>query len=553
MKIFFNGWFSGFLDKTNPGVSVDFFIKLFENVYNESCEIGELNESDILCEFDMLLDCNGTLVNYKQWKHKYLFNGESIMRQNTNDYDIVLWGERNYGNIVNIPLFIPYLYTNNFVDKLMEQKNISNVPENEVCVIISNPRGHIRNYFLNKLDENFKVIYAGSYKNNTGGNIPYPYNSIEFNQFIGKFKFIISMENSKNDTYITEKIIHGLLANTIPVYWGSSRVFDYFNPNRILNLENENTIDNIINKMKELNENKDEWLKMVKQTNFKNGQLERTIEAIAKDIRCIINKGCWNHISKVYCVNNPEFEPGRHIMLKNMFNLLNINNDYIKYISPTYKTTITKEIYDKYTSNQFVKYLREQNLSYGELSLFLNYRAVLEDIEKNYKDGLFLIFESDVMMSKEINNLNKFLDFIHNKDFDLIHIGFTDLSVFLPSLYNELITGYRLEGEEFNKDVIEYIKNNTANKIYVEDITNQFDEFRVIRKFYTRCTDSFLWKYSGIVKFLNFMRKFEDYSSPFDYYMCNFFEKNLNFKHYWTANEFFIQGSNLGYIQSTLR
>jgi hypothetical protein len=49
------------------------------------------------------------------------------------------------------------------------------------------------------------------------------------------------------------------------------------------------------------------------------------------------------------------------------------------------------------------------------------------------------------------------------------------------------------------------------------------------------------------------MRQFEDYSSPFDYYMCNFFENNLDFKHYWTANEFFIQGSNLGIIKSTLR
>ena len=550
MKIFFNGWFSGFLDKTNPGVSVDFFIKLFENVYNESCEIGELNESDILCEFDMLLDCPGTLVNYKQWRHKYLFNGESIMRQNTNDYDIVLWGERNYGNVINVPLFIPYLYTNNFVDKLTEPKNISNVPENEVCVIITNPGGHIRNYFLDKLDENFKVIYAGSYKNNTGGNIPYPYNSIEFNQFIGKFKFVISMENSKNDTYITEKIIHGLLANTIPVYWGSSRVFDYFNPNRILNLENENTIDNIINKMKELNENKDEWLKMVNQTNFKNDQLERTMEAIAKDIRCIINKGCWNHISKVYCVNNPEFEPERHTMLKTMFNELNINDDYIKYVSPTYKTTITKEIYDKYTSNQLVKYLREQNLSYGELSLFLNYRAILEDIEKNYEDGLFLIFESDVLKGQCIDNLNEFMSFIKNINFDAIHLGCYSNDAFSNPL-EQLNTGYRLGN--YNEKFVNYVNSIKNNEIYIEDITNKDDKFRIIRKFTTKCTDTFLWSYQGIIKFLNFMRNFEDYSSPFDYYMCNFFELDLTFKHYWSVTEFFIQGSNLGLLKSTIQ
>lgn len=552
MKIFFNGWFSGFFDKKNPGVQVEFFINLFKLVYKDDCEIGSINDSEILCEFDMLLDCPGTLINYKKWKHTYLFNGESIMRCDPNKYDVVLWGERNYGNVVNVPLFIPYLYTNKFIDKLVEPKLITSVPDNDICVIITNPGGHIRNSFLNKLDENFKVTYAGSYKNNINSNIPYLYNSIEFNEFISKYKFIISMENSRNDTYITEKIIHGLLANTIPVYWGSLRVFDYFNPNRLLYLENENMIDEIVNQMKEICENKNKWLEMVNQFNFVNNKLERTIEVIANDIMCIINKECWNRISSIYCVNNPQFEPERHIIIKNMFKQHNINNSYIKYISPTYKTTITKEIYDKYTSNQIVRYLRNNNLSYGELSLFLNYRAVLEDIEKNYKDGLFLILESDAMTSNDINKFNRFLEFIHDKDFDLIHLGQFDNGIF-SKLIADFPTGYRMESGKIGLDVLSYHRNYTREKNYIEDLTNENDEFRIIRKFNTRCTDTFLWKYSGIVKFLNFMRIFEDYSCPFDYYMCNFFEKNLNFKHYWSLNEFFKQGSNLGLMTSTLR
>ena len=552
MKIFFNGWFSGFLDKTNPGLTVDFFINLFKLVYKEDCDIGNLNDSEILCEFDMLIGCSGSLLKYKKWKQTYLFNGESIMRQNSNEYDIVLWGERNHNNVINVPLFVPYLYTNNFIDRLIAHKNITNVPYNDVCVIISNPGGHIRNSFLNKLERNFKITYAGSYKNNIGGNIPYAYNTDEFINFVRNFKFIISMENSRNDTYITEKIIHGLLANTIPVYWGSERVFDYINPNRILNLENENMIDEIIYRMKQISENPNEWLKIVNQNNFVNNKLERTMEDIANDIRCIINGGCWKHISNIYCVNNPEFEPNRNELLKNMFKQLNISDDYIKYISPTYKTTIAKEIYDKYTSNQLVRYLRNYNLHYGELSLFLNYRNILENIEKNYKDGIFLIFESDVMISKDIDKFNGFLDFIHDKDFDLIHLGQFDSSIFSKSIA-DFPTGYRIEPHKISSDVLSYHSIYTNNKNYIEDITNVDNEFRIIRKFNTRCTDSFLWKYSGIVKFLNYMKRYEDYSSPFDYYMCNYFENNLNFKHYWTVNEFFKQGSNLGLIESTLK
>lgn len=550
MKICFNGWYSGFIDKINP-VHVDFFIELFKNVYNEDCEIGDITNSEILCEFDMLLDCPGSYVNYKKWKQTYLFNGESTMKCNPNNYDVVLWGERNYKNVVNVPLFVPYIYCNKFIDKLTQVKQVTTIPNNDVCVIISNPRGEIRNSFLNELEQNFKVTFAGSYKNNTGGNIPYTYNTPEFLQFVSQFKFIISMENSRNDTYITEKIIHGLLTNIVPVYWGSTRVFDYFNKERILCLENQNNILNTIARMKELMQNPNKWLEMVNKPNFVNNKLERTIENIAKDIRCLINGGCWNHINHIHCVNNPAFEPERHIMLKNMFQSQGINKDFVTYISPTYKNTITEEIYNKYTKNQLVRHLRGSNLTYGELSLFLNYKAVLEDIEKNYKDGLFLIFESDALISKEINKFNRFLDFIKDKEFDLIHLGGFDNSIFSNPFPN-FPTGYR---QNFNEsiDVIKYCKQNINNNMYIEDLTNINDEFRVVRKFHTRCTDSFLWTYSAIVKFLNFMHLFEDYSSPFDYYMCNFFEKNINFKHYWSINEFFIQGSNNGLMTSTLR
>jgi hypothetical protein len=156
------------------------------------------------------------------------------------------------------------------------------------------------------------------------------------------------------------------------------------------------------------------------------------------------------------------------------------------------------------------------------------------------------------MISKDINEFNKFLDFISNKDFDAIHLGSFDNGIFSNSIA-DFPTGYRMITRNIDPNVLEYHKNHTTKTQFIEDITNVNDPFRVIRKFNTRCTDSFLWKYSGIIKFLNFMRSFEEYSCPFDYYMCNFFEKNLNFKHYWSIDEFFKQGSNLGIMKSTLK
>ena len=41
------------------------------------------------------------------------------------------------------------------------------------------------------------VTYAGRYKNNIGGLLPWDYNKPEFKNFISQFKFVISMENMR--------------------------------------------------------------------------------------------------------------------------------------------------------------------------------------------------------------------------------------------------------------------------------------------------------------------------------------------------------------------
>ena len=540
MKIYFNGWFSGFEDKTNPGLHIDFFLDLFEKVYGETCEKGSMIESSVLCEFDMLIG-SGAVVNQKQWKHTYLFSGESTLKCNKRDYTCVLWGERNHKNVVNVPLFIPYIYTNNFVKRLETKTAITTIPKHDVCVIISNPKGNERTDFLNQLEQHFNVCYAGGYKNNIGGTLMPQYNSNEYHCFVNQFKFIISMENSREDTYITEKLINGLLSNIIPVYWGSNKVHDYINKDRFLNLENVNDSNDIIIRMKQLCENPTEWLKMVNNNIFPNNEnkLERTIESIASDIKCALSTNCWNHISHICCVSNPEFEPERCKMLNDLFKGQNIDECFIKYISPTYKHTITKEIYDANIKEQLVQTLRRNPMINGELSLFLNYKANLEYIVKNYKEGIFLVFESDVMLGCDISVFNEFLVNVKDKKWDLIHIGIKSDNTW-KNTFLESPTGYT--------------ERKINNEIYIEDITTNIDKYRLSRKFRTRCTDSFLWKYDAIVKYLYWLNNDEtNFGVPMDYYMCNFFEKNIDFKHYWSNEEFFKQGSNLGLIPTTLQ
>lgn len=540
MKIYFNGWFSGFNDKINPGLHVEFFLNLFNKVYNEKCEnCNNITESNVLCEFDMMINSK-SLITSKKWLHTYLFSGESTLKCNKSDYTCVLWGERNNNNVVNVPLFIPYIYSNNFLSTLETKIITKKIPEKDICVIISNTKGNERIQFLNELEKHFNICYAGVYKNNTKNPLKHPYNTKEYFNFISQFKFVITMENSREDTYITEKLINGIMSNTIPVYWGSERVTDYINYKRFIDLDDVKNSVKIIQRMKNIKQNNKEWLRIVNENIFSNteNKLERTIDNISEDIKCLLTDKYWNHISKIHCVSNPKFEPERYGMLKNLFNSQNINSCFINYISPTYKHTITEEIYNKHVKEQLVLNLRNTKLKKSELSLFLNYKANLEHIVKNYKDGLFLIFESDAMLGKDIEKLNDFLNNIKNKKWDLIHIGMSDKRIWETPNFIES-TGY---------------KDRKFHEINIEDITNEKETFRLSRKFYTRCTDSFLWRYDSVVKFLNWLNNTDiNYGIPFDYYMCNFFEKNINFKHYWSEDEFFKQGSNLKLIKTTIQ
>ena len=466
-----------------------------------------------------------SILKHKTWKYSFLFSGESRLCQNHEDYSCVLWGERNYNNIINVPLFIPYVYCNN-----KEYSIATDIPSKNICAILSNSRCKERNLFMENLEKLMSIDYAGSYKTNVN-ILHHPYNTPEFLQFVSQYKFIITMENSREDTYITEKITHGFAAGIIPIYWGSLRIGDYFNIDRFINVEtvDDETVAKVAEKITFLCENPEEYLKMVQQPVYAN---KRTIHEVARDIRNLIFTKPWPTISQIYIINNPEFELDRYNHLCDMFyQKLGFSCDHVTFISPTYKHTIGDNDMNKYVLSPMIQKLRytPEFMKPAELSLFLNYKAVLESIEQNYKDGLFLIFESDVLFGKDVYDLNKFIDEIKNKAWNLIHIGINDDRIWSSPNFKSS-TGY--------DNRIFYNDDN-----YIEDITTNNDNYRLSRKFYTRCTDSFLWKYEGVVSFLNYMNIENDYGVPFDYYMCNFFEKNVNFKHYWSENEFFKQGS----------
>jgi len=300
MKVFVNGFWGGFVENTDPN-KFSFFQKVFELAFNEAVSLGNFNESDVLFES---VFSDKTYINDKKWRYTIFFNGESQERiiydtfKNNKyrllkipEYNIILTGKFTNKSIktVNTPLFISYIYSNNYLNLLQNQTPIHLIPQKNICAVISNSNCPKRNYFLDKLQKIVKIDYAGNFRNNTP-KIPGAYNSDEILNFYSQYKFVICLENTKQETYITEKIINGFLAKTIPIYWGSNYIFDYFNKERFINIQNlsEIMINKAICEIISIIADDNKYLEMVNKPIFNNNQLNRDINDIANDIKSAI-------------------------------------------------------------------------------------------------------------------------------------------------------------------------------------------------------------------------------------------------------------------------
>jgi hypothetical protein len=265
LSIFFNGFWGGFLERTDPN-NVGFFLELFRRVFKTDTVISvDPNSADVLCESQYARSA----MSYKKWKYSFFFTGESILdgwKDNEySKYTAFLGGITNRKNTVKCPLFVSYLFCN-------PQHSITSVrtipPNNSVCVVMgtgvtAGPRGVTRVRFLDKLQTNMRVIYGGRFRNNIGYAVGGDHNSKQLIDFYRQFRFVLCMENSQEEYYITEKICNGLFAGVIPVYWGSPKIHEYFNPKRYLCLKDGDSDESLIYTMMKMSDI--EYMDMVNQ------------------------------------------------------------------------------------------------------------------------------------------------------------------------------------------------------------------------------------------------------------------------------------------------
>lgn len=86
--------------------------------------------------------------------------------------------------------------------------------------------------------------------------------------FQRKCKFTICFESTVDNGFITEKITDAFFADTIPIYLGSPTVTDIFNRDAFLNAADYGSLDELVERVKELDQDDEQYLKMMCQPIF---------------------------------------------------------------------------------------------------------------------------------------------------------------------------------------------------------------------------------------------------------------------------------------------
>ena len=126
----------------------------------------------------------------------------------------------------------------------------------------------IRGDFFKKLCQYKRVESPGTYLNNMQEQPRVEWNNQSKTDFQRKCKFSLCFESTSNYGFLTEKLSDGFFADTIPVYYGTPTATEIFNPKAFINCHDYENFDQVIERIKELDQDEDQYLKMLRQPIF---------------------------------------------------------------------------------------------------------------------------------------------------------------------------------------------------------------------------------------------------------------------------------------------
>jgi hypothetical protein len=155
------------------------------------------------------------------------------------------WDFWNYNNIIN--------------SKFEKTKGICSFISNRGVDDLSHPEGCLYGERLNlvkSISNNVPFVNFYGWGDGNGSNLK-PF-TLRKGDTIKDYKFCLTVENSSEKYYISEKFYDCILTNTIPIYFGCSNIKDYWPENNFILLDNITDHQYVTDKLQWINENCDE-------------------------------------------------------------------------------------------------------------------------------------------------------------------------------------------------------------------------------------------------------------------------------------------------------
>lgn len=156
------------------------------------------------------------------------------IEQNNRLFDFVLTFDTDLVNKGENYLYYPHgrCWINNYIE---EEK------QNKISIIASSKNFTEGHQLRHKVISRFKDLDVYGYG----------YKPVEFKEeSLSKYMFSVTIENSRQPGYWTEKIVDCFATKTIPIFWGDTSVNNFFNKDGIIYFNDEQELNDILEDLK---------------------------------------------------------------------------------------------------------------------------------------------------------------------------------------------------------------------------------------------------------------------------------------------------------------
>ena len=196
---------------------------------------------------------------------KIFFTGENRRPWNYVAHHAISFDHMDGSQFYRLPLYVldNWVQTKNGVPDMLSYDSLNLKPvkyeEKEwFCGFVAgNGASEYRNKMFHMLNEYKPVMSGGPLFNNIGGVLPRDVMSKI--DFFRKCRFSLCFENSSYPGYCTEKIMHGFIARTVPIYWGSPTVTMDFQEGSFISRHDFVSDNEFIDAIIKVDQNKHIW------------------------------------------------------------------------------------------------------------------------------------------------------------------------------------------------------------------------------------------------------------------------------------------------------